>query len=229
LKQYTGICAAFVFAVTAGGVLYLRPAAGGPPAETPKTHQERDGGAGAPTWKERLILRGYAGSAYGEFSPDGRLFATVDSQHVLRFLDTATWKERSRCPLTKYPNGTYFPQWHPFSADNRLFVLAWRVPVEGRQGKPRFETWLIEASTGKVRTVLQGSEPRFSPTGNHLALYREGALVLYDHAVGTEARLLPTGARSHGAAIGSLWTAGASSFPRVMAAGRSGMLRAGRP
>jgi RNA polymerase sigma factor (sigma-70 family) len=193
LKQYACVFGACVLAAVAGGLAYSqRQPLDEPRGEAAKLGEGKAGTPGAPAWRERLVLRGYAGSAYGEFSPDGRTFATADGRNVLRFLDTATWKERSRCPLTKYPKGTYFPQWHPFSPDGRLFALAWRVPAESGKGR-RYETWLIEPATGKVRTVLEGNEPRFCPAGTLLALHCPEAVVLYDYAAGKEVRKLPTG------------------------------------
>src|SRR5262249_25927544 len=59
--------------------------------------------------------------------------------------------------------------------------------------KPRFETWLIEVATGKVRSVLVGKEPRFSPVRNLLSLSRDDMLVLYDYQTEREVRTLALG------------------------------------
>ena len=108
----------------------------------------------------------------------------------MRFLDTKTWQDRTRCELTKYPDGSYFPQWRAFSVDGKLFVLCWRVPGKGEGAKPRWETWLIEVATGKVRHVLAGSHPEFIPASKLLALRRGNELVLWDYAAEVEVRTL---------------------------------------
>ncbi len=175
----TAAAGAFVYHQHTGGATWLTATGTG----------DTDG----PAWKERLVLRGYAGGAYGEFSPDGKLLATVDGQSMLRFLDTTTWQERSQCPLTKYRNGTRFLQWHPFSADSRFFAMTWRLPTENKPGERRTETWLIETATGKVRAMIPGSEPHFSPTANLLVFCKEDSAIVYDPAALKELRTLPVG------------------------------------
>jgi RNA polymerase sigma factor (sigma-70 family) len=179
--------------VLVGGAMSQRQARPGSPTDPPPVAEKKPDAAAPSTWQERLVLRGYAGSGYAEFSPDGRTLATADGRNVLRFLDTTTWKERSSCELTKHKKGTYFPQWHPFSPDSRLFVVAWRIPPEDGKGKQRYETWLIESVTGKVRSVLEGKDPIFSPVGTLLTLSRENTLVLYDYKTEREVRTLALG------------------------------------
>jgi RNA polymerase sigma factor (sigma-70 family) len=169
----------------AGAVYYKTVTAAVPVAAEPP---EAD--PASPRWQERLRLRGYLGGTYREFTPDGRLMATIDGRHVLRFLDTTTWQERARCELTKDPDGSYYPQWQPFSPDGKLFVLWWRVPGKGKGAKPLVETWLIEVATGKVRHVLAGSHPEFIPASKLLALRRGNDLVLWDYAAAAEVRTL---------------------------------------
>lgn len=190
-KLFVSVACFCLVAVTVGGAVYPKQAGSAPREETAYFVEARADDPPAPTWQERLVLRGYAGSGYAEFSPDGRTLATADGRNVLRFLDTTTWKARSQCPMTKYRNGTYFPQWHPFSPDSKLFVMSWRVPTE--DDKRRFETWLIEVATGKVRSVIVGKEPRFSPTGTLLTLSRDNTLVFYDYKTETEPRTLELG------------------------------------
>jgi RNA polymerase sigma factor (sigma-70 family) len=179
--------------VMVGGAMSQRQARPASPADSPPATDTKADAPAPPTWQERLVLRGYSGSGYAEFSPDGRILATGDGRNMMRFLDTTTWKERGSCPMTKYKNGTYFPQWHPFSPDSRLFVVAWRIPTEDGKGKPRYETWLIDPATGKVRTVLKGKDPGFSPVGTLLSLSRDEKLVLYDYKSEREVRTLALG------------------------------------
>jgi RNA polymerase sigma factor (sigma-70 family) len=196
LTVFTSVVSSCLLALALGGAWYRGQAApaAAPAARAPDSFvQAQADETAAATWQERLVLRGYAGSGYAEFSPDGRTLATADGRNVLRFLDTATWQERSQCPLTKYKKGTYFPQWHPFSPDGRWFALTWRVPADDGKGKPRFETWLIEVATGKFHSVLAGKDPRFSPVGTLLSLSQGDTLVLYDYQTEREVRTLALG------------------------------------
>jgi WD40 repeat protein/thiol-disulfide isomerase/thioredoxin len=151
--------------------------------------------SGAPRWQERLRLRGYSGGAYREFSPDGKVLATINGRNELQFLDTTTWKPLASCALKKYKNGTYYPDMRPFSADGKLFVVGWRVPGATKADQPRLETWLIEVATGNVRKAVPGYTPRFSRDGKLLASIRGDALTLYDSTTGTEVRTLPAGGK----------------------------------
>jgi RNA polymerase sigma factor (sigma-70 family) len=176
----------------AGAVYYKTVSAAVPVVAEPPPEAD----PASPRWQERLRLQGYLGGAYREFTPNGRLMATIDGRDVLRFLDTTTWQERARCELTRTPNATCYPQWQAFSPDGKFFVLWWRVPGKDKGAKPLVETWLIEAATGKIRHVLAGSHPEFIPSSKLLALRRGNDLVLWDYAAAAEVRVLagmPTG------------------------------------
>jgi RNA polymerase sigma factor (sigma-70 family) len=164
---------------------------------TPVAENDRDPPpeTGVARWQERLRLRGYSGGAYREFSPDGKVLATINGRNQLQFLDATTWQPQASCALTKYKNGTYYPDMKPFSPDGKLFVVGWRVPGATKADKPRLETWLIEAATGKVRKVLPGNLPRFSPDGKLLAVNRGESLTLYDITSGAEVRTLAAGSK----------------------------------
>jgi RNA polymerase sigma factor (sigma-70 family) len=184
--------AGLVTLAVGSALLYHRPA--GPPVPPTAAAAAKDESQPLdpvlPRWQERLRLGSGAGGPARAFSPDGRLLATVDGRNVLHFLDTATWREQARCERTEHPAGAYVPS-PGFSPDGKLYGLWWQLPAEGRRAAPRQETWLIDTASGKVRHVVPGGDPRFSPDGKTLAVRRGDGLILWDYAAGAEVRTLP--------------------------------------
>ncbi len=157
---------------------------------------ELDKAPGQGTWQESARIRGFDGVANGSYSPDGKLFATVNSGHVLQFWNSETWKEQARYDI-KARYGENHVDGVDFSADGKwvsLFGGVTTVP-----DKPRTpEITLVEAMTGKERARIPGRESAFSPKDNLLVVRRGERVILVDLNSFQEVRSLKVGVRPNG-------------------------------
>ncbi len=152
-----------------------------------------DNASGQATWQESARIRGFDGEANGSYSPNGKLFATVNSAHLLQFWNTETWKEQARYNV-KARYGEHYVKSASFSADGKwvsLFGGVTTVP-----DKPRTpEITLVEAITGRERARIPGRESMFSPKDNLLAVRRGESVILVDLNTLQEVRSLNAGPR----------------------------------
>jgi WD40 repeat protein/thiol-disulfide isomerase/thioredoxin len=184
-----GLAAVTLLAAGVVGLTYLQP-----PEEPPAALPPLAPAPGAPTWQEAARLYGTGG--YVSLSPDGRVLATFDGDHVV-FWDVATWKEQARYDLRQRygPDVNGSEPWRshlPFSPDGRTVAVVGRAPAAGWPERPR-EVTLLDAATGRERGRVPGQEMMFSPTGELLAVRDGAAITLWDVAAARPTRTLPIG------------------------------------
>jgi RNA polymerase sigma factor (sigma-70 family) len=139
----------------------------------------------ASTWQERVSLRGHTGFVSTTFSPDGKTLATAGQDGVVRFWDTATWRQRGPAARVLLQAGDSIMS-VAFAPDGNsaLALVTNRMP-----NVPHIPaSALVEINSGKVLATLAGSDPILSPDGKILATGSLGTVRLWDAATG-KARL----------------------------------------
>jgi RNA polymerase sigma factor (sigma-70 family) len=152
---------------------------------------------GKPVWQPRAVIGGHFGSqCYVELAPDGKTLVTFNpAKSDLAFWDVATWKERAIHPLNKVFSGGGSYSMPLFSPDGKVAVAEGRHA--GAVGRAGPAVALFDVMGGKVRAVLPGGAPGFSPDGKLLAVSTADAIALYDAATAKERLTFPVkGSRS---------------------------------
>ena len=117
-------------------------------------------------------------------SPDGTMLVWG---HLENFFDK--WRifgtrigrfgRQEWCPVTPRSLAAISPRWHP---DGKLICFS-----GFRKGDPGWGVWVEEVATGKVKRLVTGENPCFSPDGKFLAYDRDGTI--YVRPFGTICRM----------------------------------------
>jgi RNA polymerase sigma factor (sigma-70 family) len=215
------LAVAAVLGLAAGAVLVQKARRGGPTATAegaPAVPRP-----GNPVWQPRLTIGGHHGWAtYVEISPDGKALVTFDlASSDLTFWDTATWNATAVQPLKKVfgGNGSYnLPVFAP--GGKAAVATGQKVSKDGKRGPA---VALFEAPGGKLRALLPGDLPTFSPDGKLLATGGDGVVTLYDVRTAKELRALRLpGDWSKGISCWHLWF---SPDGRSLVTSRSGVVK----
>jgi WD40 repeat protein len=206
----------------AAGATTLYPARPGAPATAAQAPAPAPR-LGKPVWQQRLTIGGHRGWAtYLEFSPDGKALVTFDpAASDLTFWDTATWNATAVHPLKKVfgRDGSYCMP--VFAPDSKAAVA--RGEKVGKDGRRARAVALFEAPGGKLRAVLPGELPTFSPDGKLLATGGDGVVTICDVRTAKELRALRLpGDWSKGMACWHLWF---SPDGRTLVTSRAGVVK----
>jgi RNA polymerase sigma factor (sigma-70 family) len=200
-----GVLILAAFLGLAAGAATLYPARPGAPAASAQAPAPAPR-LGKPVWQQRLTIGGHQGWAtYLEFSPDGKALVTFDpAASDLTFWDTATWNATAVHPLKQVFGGDGSYNMPVFAPDGKAAVA--RGEKVGKDGRRARAVALFEAPGGKLRAVLPGELPTFSPDGKLLATGGDGVVTIYDVRTAKELRALRLpGDWSKGMSCWHLW------------------------